>query len=120
VFESQHELLEKAISDQEHIGWHLAMRGYLSKCWSMAVMANQHLDADNDKGVVWVHKTILQLWKFSREAWEHWNAVLHNMQLESSRMIQNAEINDMITKIYEKVDTYLADEHWYLNLPLAL
>jgi hypothetical protein len=26
----------------------------------------------------------------------------------------------MITKIYEKVDTYLADEHWYLNLPLAL
>jgi hypothetical protein len=57
VHESQCELLEKAISDQDCIGWHLAMRGYLSKYWSIAVVANQHLEAVNDKGVVLVHKT---------------------------------------------------------------
>jgi hypothetical protein len=47
VHESQRELLEKAISDQDCIGWHLAMRGYLSKYWSIAVVANQHLEAVN-------------------------------------------------------------------------
>ena len=76
----------------------------------MAVMTNQHLNADNDKGVVWVCKTILQLWEFSREMWEHWNAVLHNTKLESSRMIQNAEINDAIMQLYETVGTYLAED----------
>ena len=28
--ESQWELLDKALAEQEQIGWHLAMRGYLS------------------------------------------------------------------------------------------
>jgi hypothetical protein len=37
---SQCELQEKIISDQDSIGWHLAMRGYLSKYWSMAATAN--------------------------------------------------------------------------------
>jgi hypothetical protein len=40
VRESQRDLLKKAISDQECIGWHLAMRGYLSKYWGLAVAAN--------------------------------------------------------------------------------
>jgi hypothetical protein len=119
VHESQRELLEKAISDQERIGWHLAMRGYLSKYWSMAVAANHHLKEDNDKGRAWVRKTVLQLWEFSREMWEHRNDVLHNTQLESSRMMRNAEINDAI-KLYEKVDTYAAEDRWYFALPLTL
>jgi hypothetical protein len=51
---------------------------------------------------------------------EHQNAVLHNTQLESSRMIQNAEINDAITKLYNKVDTYSAEDRWCFDLPLAL
>jgi hypothetical protein len=120
VHESQRELLKKAISDQERIGWHLAMRGYLSKYWSMAVAANHHLKEDNDKGRAWVQKTVLQLWEFSREMWEHRNDVLHNTQLESSRMMRNAEINDAITKLYEKVDTYAAEDQWYFDLPLTL
>jgi hypothetical protein len=35
-------------------------------------------------------------------------------------MIQNAEINDAITKLYDKVDTYSAEDHWCFDLPLAL
>jgi hypothetical protein len=33
VHDSQHELIKKAIADQEQIGWHMAMRGDLSKHW---------------------------------------------------------------------------------------
>jgi hypothetical protein len=38
----------------------------------------------NDKGIVWVQKTILQIKEFSHKMWEHRNAVLHDTQLESS------------------------------------
>jgi hypothetical protein len=40
VYDSQHELIKKAIADQEQIGWHMAMQGYLSKHWRLAVSAN--------------------------------------------------------------------------------
>ena len=85
----------------------------------MAVAANHHLKEDNDKGSAWVQKIMLQLWEFAREMWEHRN-VLDNTQLESSRTMRNAEINDAITKLYEKVDTYAAEDRWYFDLPLTL
>jgi hypothetical protein len=33
----------------------------------------------NEKGEVWVRKTILHLWDLRHEMWEHRNSVLHNM-----------------------------------------
>jgi hypothetical protein len=112
IHESQRELLER-------IGWHLAVRGYLSKYWGVAVSANHHLEVNNDKGEVWVQKTLLQLWDFCSEMWEHRNAVLHNTQLKSSRKMREAEINDKITKLYEQVNTYSAEDQWYFDIPLA-
>jgi hypothetical protein len=40
VHDSQRELIKKAIADQEQIGWHKAMQGYLRKHWRLAVSAN--------------------------------------------------------------------------------
>jgi hypothetical protein len=34
--------------------------------------------------------------------------------------MQNAEINDTITKLYKKVETYAAEDCWYFDLPLVL
>jgi hypothetical protein len=53
------------------------MRGYLGKHWRLAVSANWHLAEDNDKGEVWVRKTVMLLWDFAHEMWEHRNSVLH-------------------------------------------
>ncbi len=94
--------------------------GYLSKYWGLAAAANQHLKENNDKGIVWVQKTILQIWEFTHKMWEHRNAVLHDMQLESSQMVQNVEINDAIMKLYVQVDAYAAEDHWYFDVPLML
>jgi hypothetical protein len=52
--------------------------------------------------------------------WEHRNAVLHDTQLESSRTVQNAEINDGIMKLYAQVDAYVAEDRWYFDVPLTL
>jgi len=120
VPESQRDLLIKVLEDQERIGWRFGMQGYLSRHWGLAVSANTHLKEDNNKGDAWSRKAILQLWEFSREMWEHRNAVLHDMQLEASRRIQDADLNDAITKLYEKIDTYAAQDRWYFDIPLVL
>jgi hypothetical protein len=110
VHDSQRELLKKAIADQEQIGWHMAMQGYLSKHWRLAVSVNRHLKENNDKGEVWVRKTVMLLWDFAHEMWEHQNSVLHDTKLEASCAMYDAEINDAITKLYEKVNTYSAED----------
>ena len=118
--ESQRELLDKALAEQEQIGWHLAMRGYLSRHWALAIAANPRSKEDNDRGETWTRKTILQLWEFSREMWEHRNSILHDSQLEASRKIRDAQINDEITKLYANIDNYDVADRWYFELPLAL
>jgi hypothetical protein len=60
------------------------------------------------------------LWDFAHAMWEHCNDVLHDVQLEVSRAMQDAEINDVITKLYEKVDTYSAEDRWYFDVPLVI
>jgi hypothetical protein len=120
VHDSQHGLLQRAIDDQTRIGWHLAMQGYLSKYWGLVVSANYHLAENDDKGEVWVRKTVLQLWAFAHEMWEHRNSVLHDTQIEFLRKMRDFETNDLIAKLYEKVDIYLAEEQWYFNVPLAI
>jgi hypothetical protein len=69
--ESQHDLIQQVIADQEQIGWHFVMRGYISKYWQLAVSVNPNLKEDNDKGEVWISKTIMFLWDFAHEMWEH-------------------------------------------------
>jgi hypothetical protein len=120
VHESQRGLIQQAIDDQQCIGWHLAMRGYLSKHWRLAVSANRHLAEDNDKGEIWVHKTVMLLWDFAHEMWEHRNSVLHDTNLAASQAMCEAEINNAITKLYDKVDMYSADDRWYFDMPLAI
>jgi hypothetical protein len=34
--------------------------------------------------------------------------------------MHDAEINDAITKLYEKVETYSAEDRWYFDVPLAI
>jgi hypothetical protein len=34
--------------------------------------------------------------------------------------MREAEINDAITKLYDMVDTYSADDRWYFDMPLAI
>jgi hypothetical protein len=40
--------------------------------------------------------------------WEHCNAVLHNAELEVSRKIRDADIDDEITKLCDQVDSFAA------------
>jgi hypothetical protein len=52
--------------------------------------------------------------------WEHGTDVPHDTQLEDSCQLRDAEINNAITKLYKKVDTYSAEDRWYFDFPLAI
>jgi hypothetical protein len=76
--------------------------------------------AIDDQQHIWVRKTVMLLWDFAHEMWEHRNSVLHDTNLTASRATREAEINDAITKLYDNVDTYSADDQWYFDMPLAI
>jgi hypothetical protein len=52
--------------------------------------------------------------------WEHRNSFLHDTKLKASHAMHDAEINDAITKLYEKVNTYSTEDSWYFDVPLAI
>jgi hypothetical protein len=60
------------------------------------------------------------LWDFAHKMWEHQNSVLHDTKLEASHVMPDAEINDAITKLYEKVNSYSTEDQWYFDEPLAI
>jgi hypothetical protein len=49
-------------------------------------------EENNDKGEVWVSKTVMLLWDFAPNMWEHRNSVLHDTKLKASRAMREAEI----------------------------
>jgi hypothetical protein len=96
------------------------MRGYLSRHWGAAIMAHPMTAKSKDQGKNWTRKMILLLWNFANEMWEHQNLILHNHELEASRMIQDTDINDAITKLYANIETYDVADWWYFDMPLAI
>jgi hypothetical protein len=52
--------------------------------------------------------------------WEHRNAVLHNAELEASRKVRDADINEEIKKLYDNIDSFAAKDRWYFEIPLTL
>jgi hypothetical protein len=44
----------------------------------------------------------------------------YDTQFEFSRKMRDAEINDLIAKLYEKNNSYSAEDQWYFNVPLAI
>jgi hypothetical protein len=116
----QHDLVIKALEEQGQIGWHLAMRGYLSWHWGLAVMEHPVTALSKDQGKNWIWKMILLLWNFANAMWEHCNTILRNHEFEASRMIRDADINDAITNLYANIETYNVEDQWYFDMPLAL
>ncbi len=46
--------------------------------------------------------------------------ILHDTQLEFSRRMRDAKINNAIVKLYDKVESFLAEDRWYFDVPLAI
>jgi hypothetical protein len=60
------------------------------------------------------------LWDFAHNMWEHQNSVLHDTKLKASHAMCEAAINDAVTELYEKVNTYSREDWWYFDVLLAI
>jgi hypothetical protein len=49
-----------------------------------------------------------------------WHSPQHPTQLEASHLMRDANLNDAITKLYDKVDIYSAEDWCYLDVALAI
>jgi hypothetical protein len=73
-----------------------------------------------DAGKTWARKSISHLWEFGHEMWTHRNSTLHNSALPDCHQMKGAAVDADITTLYNKVDSYAAEDRWRFDLPLAL
>ena len=121
----QRKWVELALREQASLGWSLGSRGYLSKHWAKAVAAHHKFGYDTTKNAVeqgqtWARRTIHQLWEFGQEMWHDRNRMLHDPKGEDTQAMKSAAVDVAITKLYENVDSYAAEDRQFFDFPLAL
>jgi hypothetical protein len=121
----QRKWVESALREQASLGWSLGSRGYLSKHWAKAVAAHHKFGYDTTKNAVeqgqtWARRTIHQLWEFGKEMWHDRNRMLHDPKGEDTQVMKSAAVDVAITKLYENVDSYAAEDRQFFDFPLAL
>ena len=70
-------LVRTAIEAQNRIGWHFAMRGYLSSEWIEAQLLEHPRSTRTGIRTQWLSPIITQLWNLYLELWRARNANLH-------------------------------------------
>jgi hypothetical protein len=124
----QKELVAMALSEQRAIGWDLCFHGYLSRhWWALAVAACPFVPPTDEcptaslhAGKTWARNSISHLWEFAHEMWIHHNSTLHNSALPDCHQMKGTTVDADITTLYNKVDSYAAEDRWRFDLPLAL
>ena len=125
---AQRTLVALALTEQQAIGWDLCFRGYLSRHWALAVAAHPSPPTSTQKttatpldlGSLWARKTINLLWEFAHDMWIHRNSFLHDPTNTDCCNMKGAAVNAEITALYDKVDSYSAQDRWHFDMPLAL
>ena len=125
---AQRTLVALALTEQQAIGWDLCFRGYLSRHWALAVAAHPSPPTSTQKtnatpldlGSLWARKTINLLWEFAHDMWIHRNSFLHDPTNTECCNMKGAAVNAEITALYNKVDSYSAQDRWRFDMPLAL
>ena len=85
------DLLQQALREQDEIGWHNALKGHLSKKWTVA--AQIHHVRPNirhvNQGVHNTAATVKALHIFTQGVWKARNDVLHNQEDRTNRQIRS-------------------------------
>ena len=89
-----HDILLLAIEEQNHIGWHKAVLGYLGKTWQRAAslhMYNSEKGHDTTHGNNVILQILKALYAVTRSLWLSRNSSLHDAKDDVSRQIQSAD-----------------------------
>lgn len=110
-------LIKIAIEEQHAIGWHQAIRGFLSITWSEAY--NLEHPKSNQAGIrqQWTSQIIKALWTFNFTMWELRNKTLHSAE-EDAKQRRMSPIDERIKLIYTQHDEFAASDQQLFDTPL--
>ena len=115
-----HDTLEKAIADQQKIGWRNVMKGYLSVEWQQALSMTLY---DNDttqegRGPFYIKQILKAVYTTTRQLWLARNQELHGESTKELDKIRSAETAE-IKEYYQHPELIPAADRHYCERPLA-
>ena len=96
-------IIQKAFHDQQEIGWHNLLRGYLSSEWNTAqeeYMRQQGMDSNTQ----WAPKAIGLLQDYTLTLWNHRNSHLHRIDKRENQIIQRTKLQTKVKEVFASFD----------------
>ncbi len=107
--------IQRAFDDQQAIGWHNALRGYLAKSWAKLAAINRFnpetMNIQEGRGRI--RNIIQDIYELTTAIWKGRNAILHDMDNKAQFYKQNIELQEIIhgnRQILPAGDQYLCNQ----------
>jgi hypothetical protein len=113
------QLLQRALHNQEKIGWKYAMRGYFSTSW---VDAEHHFRSGPTNEQIrqsWLKRIIQTVWVFDKAMWIHRNSILHSTSVPL-RDLRESAVDAQIRNLYAQKHDFAVSDHILFDTSLEV
>jgi len=95
--------VQRAIVDQNRIGWDKFLSGILSQSWESAQLLYQEISGDypTRRPRTWAEGILGHLWEFSHNIWLYRNAIKHGVTMDEQRKARRARVVALVTDRYQ-------------------
>ena len=110
------ETIQRAMRDQEDIGWQFAFRGYLSVQWVQAQQGEHSRSTETGIRQKWLKAVIRAIWDVTSALWEERNNILHSTS--DNVQIRDSSVNSKIRKLYSIKELFASSDFVLFDEPL--
>ncbi|KAI2490345.1 hypothetical protein MHU86_24235 [Fragilaria crotonensis] len=116
-----HDRIRVASRDQKDIGWHNAIKGYLSVEWRSMADCDMYGSSQQQmgQGFQCIQRILHALHKMTQAKWQGRNQTLHNGKDSDIQRIRDAELME-ITELYRQADSLRPGDRHYCEQPLSV
>jgi hypothetical protein len=93
---------QDAIRNQDQIGWHRFIKGWLAKDWAEIQQRYYQLARSHRTGRRCVMALIRKLWETAWDLWEHQNGILHEHENVITRTM-GVQLNQRVARTYRQL-----------------
>jgi hypothetical protein len=95
-------IVNRAIKDQEKIGWWQFLLGIVSKSMTTAQTQYLKIHKPQRKPESWIKCLLTQTWEISFAMWEHRNQALHGNALTPTQELELEALRQQVTEEFSK------------------
>jgi hypothetical protein len=109
-------IVNKAIKDQDKIGWWQFLLGRVSKSMTTAQAQYLKIHKPQRKSESWIKGLLTQTWEISFAMWEHRNHALHGDALTPTQELELEALRQQVIEEFTKgATTVQSNLRWMLN-----